>query len=107
MIVSIMQFIISIVLYFVLFFGIGFILNMLFRTTWFMAIIYPIIILFFVNDIRVSNYWRQPGESFQHLWEKITGLYATDVIILSCGFVGSLLSGLALKTLRKRGYQMF
>lgn len=107
MIVSIMQFIISLVLYFVLFFGIGFILNMLFRTTWLMAIIYPVIILFFVNDIRVANYWQEPGESFLHLWERITGLYLTDVIILSSGFIGSVLSGLALKALRKKGYQMF
>ena len=107
MIVSIMQFIISMVLYFVLFFGIGFILNMLFRTTWLMAFIYPVIILFFINDIRVSNYWQKPLESFQYLLDRIAGLYATDVVILSCGFVGSLLSGLTLKALRKKGYQMF
>ncbi len=107
MIVQIMQFIISMVLYFVLFFGIGFILNMLFRTTWMMTIIYPIIILFIVNDIRVINYFREPVQSFQHLWDQLTGLFLTDLIILSCGLLGSILSGLAIKTLRKKGYQMF
>mgnify|MGYP000389149473 CR=1 FL=1 len=43
---------ISMLLFFVLFFGIGFLLNMLLRMTWIMAIIYPIVVIFIVDDVR-------------------------------------------------------
>ena len=47
--------IISIVLFFVLFFGIGFLLNMLFRSTWIMVILFPIVAVLIVNQVEAYS----------------------------------------------------
>ncbi len=101
------QFIIAVLLYFILFFGIGFILNMLLRSTWTMAIIYPIVIFFMVDDSGIFSYFTNAGESFALLGDGLLSLTAIDIIILTAGMIGALLSGLAIKMLRNRGYQMF
>ncbi|PYZ92931.1 hypothetical protein CR194_14930 [Salipaludibacillus keqinensis] len=101
------QLIIAILLYFVLFFGIGFILNMLLRSTWTMAVIYPIVIFFIVDQSGFFSYFREPSSSFSDLWNSLTALTTADVIILIAGMVGAILSGIAIRMLRSRGYQMF
>lgn len=98
---------ISVVLFFVLFFGIGFLLNMLLRMSWIMAFIYPIVCAFIINDQRLIDFFRTPFESFPNLIARFGSLAAADVIILSSGMIGAILSGIAIKSLRKRGYQMF
>ncbi|WP_025027961.1 YuiB family protein [Caldalkalibacillus mannanilyticus] len=86
------QFVISLFLFPVLFFGIGFLLNMLLKTTWFPgAILYPLIVV-----VMVSYY----GQGFG-------SLLMVDIIILSSGLIGALLSGYIIKVLRQRGYRMF
>ncbi|MCU7736448.1 YuiB family protein [Priestia megaterium] len=99
--------IISILLFFVLFFGIGFLLNMLLRMSWIMAIIYPVIFIFIIDDVRAVDYIQHPAYSFQQLGTKVLSLATADTTILMAGFIGALASGITIKSLRTRGYQMF
>ena len=98
---------ISMLLFFVLFFGIGFLLNMLLRMSWIMAIIYPIVCILIVDNVRFTEYFTSPGSSFSSLGERILSLALADVLILVSGFAGAIVSGIVIKMLRKRGYQMF
>ncbi|UFT98213.1 YuiB family protein [Radiobacillus kanasensis] len=101
------QFIVSILLFFVLFFGIGFILNMLLRSTWVMSFVYPIVVCFIVDDFPFSTYFLDTGKAFSTLWHRITILTPVDITILSAGFVGTIVAGFVIRWLRKQGYQMF
>lgn len=98
---------ISMLLFFVLFFGIGFILNMLLRMSWVMAIIYPIIALLIIDKVRFIAYFRDPKESFSSLASELSQLAVADILILSSGMLGAIGSGVTIKILRKKGYQMF
>ena len=53
------------------------------------------------------SYVQAPGESFQSLFQRIMSLAVADVVILAGGLAGAITSGIAIKALRKRGYQMF
>jgi hypothetical protein len=101
------QVIISMLLFMVLFFGIGFLFNMLLRATWFMAILYPVVVVLIVDKIRFFEYFTKPGSSFRLLGHDLLNLSPSDITILTCGFIGALLAGAAIKMLRVRGYQMF
>ncbi len=90
-----------------MFFGIGFLVNMLLRMTWFMAILYPIVVILIIDEVKLYEYFTNPGNSFQLLGEKIMALHTVDVVILSSGLLGAIISGLVSKLLRKQGYQMF
>ncbi|MGC5328252.1 YuiB family protein [Brevibacillus sp. SYSU BS000544] len=85
---NIIQFVISILLFSILAFGIGFILNMILRTTWL-----PVVIS--LGVIVGSLIYKQI----------VPGIY--DVIILAFGVVGSILSGWTIQLLRNKGYRMF
>jgi purine-cytosine permease-like protein len=98
---------ISILLFFVLFFGIGFLLNMLLRATWVMAIIYPIVTILIIDEVRFIEYLYDTKSSFTMLGNRLSSLAAADIIILIFGLVGAICSGLVIKVLRKKGYQMF
>jgi purine-cytosine permease-like protein len=99
--------IISVVLFFVLFFGIGFLLNMLFRSSWIMVILFPFIAIYFVNKAKLIHYVKNPGETFGNLGNNFSHLGAFDIVILSSGLAGALLAGIVIKMLRNRGYRMF
>ncbi|WP_017756294.1 YuiB family protein [Calidifontibacillus oryziterrae] len=101
------QLLVSMLLFIVLFLGIGFILNMLLRKTWIMAIVYPIIVILIVDNVRFFKYFTEPKVAFNSLVNDFSALGGADVYILSSGFVGALLSGIIIKLLRKNGYQMF
>lgn len=101
------QFVVSILLFFVIFFGLAFILNMLLRRTWLMAFIYPFIVLMIVDDISTTTYFSQPGESFATAFSRLTEITIADMSILIAGFAGTIVSGFVIKLLRKSGYQMF
>lgn len=98
---------ISMLLFFVLFFGIGFILNMLLRMSWIMAIVYPIIAIFIIDKVRFIEYFSNSKESFTSLGSELSQLATADVLILLSGLVGAIGAGITIKTLRKKGYQMF
>ncbi|WP_257349600.1 YuiB family protein [Pseudalkalibacillus decolorationis] len=99
--------IISMLLFMVLFFGIGFLLNMLLRMTWIMAIIYPIVVITIVDDVQFFQYFAEPGVTFPKLADSFVLLHFSDIIVLIFGLLGAILSGVAIKMLRVRGYQMF
>ncbi|MFJ7510478.1 YuiB family protein [Peribacillus simplex] len=99
--------IISILLFFILFFGIGFLLNMLFRSSWIMVILFPIVFIIIVNETKLIEYFRNPGISFSNLGTNLTSLHTADIIILSSGLLGAVLAGVVIRTLRNKGYQMF
>ncbi|KIQ95049.1 hypothetical protein LH47_00882 [Anoxybacillus thermarum] len=98
---------ISVLLFFVLFFGIGFLLNMILRTTWTMAILSPFVLLLWIDQISVMDYVTSPSASLAHVKERIESLASADLIILSSGIVGAIVSGVVIQTLRKKGYRMF
>ncbi|MGM9985707.1 MAG: YuiB family protein [Bacillaceae bacterium] len=95
------------VLFFVLFFGIGFLLNMLLRMTWIMAIIYPVVFIMITDQMKISDYFSDPGAAFSQVGTILTSLSTADIAICLTGFVGAILSGFGIKILRKNGYQMF
>lgn len=81
------QFIIAIPLFMILFFGLGFILNMVLKTTWLPA--YASIII------------------FAGVWIYLGHLYISDVVVLASGVIGAFISCITIKTLRQRGFRMF
>lgn len=85
--VNIYQFIVSIPLFLVLAFGLGFIINMIIKTTWLPSYLYVIIVAFLVY--------------------RSGGMNGLDMVILVSGLVGVVLSGIVMRMLRKRGYRMF
>ena len=92
------QFVITIVLFFVLFFGIGFILNMLMKTTWFPVFGYLILII----GLAVYMSWGQGS-----FWSDVTGYTWVDYLTAVGGLAGVVLSGSAIRTLRNKGFKMF
>ncbi|MFA1821397.1 YuiB family protein [Virgibacillus oceani] len=101
------QLFVSVLLYFVIFFGIAFILNMLLRTTWLMAFLYPVVVLLIIDDLPVSVYFTSPISSAQTAFSRIAEITAIDWIILASGLVGAIVSGIVIKLLRRSGYRMF
>src|SRR5699024_12362302 len=62
MAMNIVQLFISVLLYFVLFYGISFILNMILKMTWLMAYVYPVIVLWIIGRVSLFDYISEPGE---------------------------------------------
>lgn len=85
-----MQLLIGTLLIFVLFFGMGFIINMLVKTTWFpiwfyLIVVLPLVIVFLDFD-----------------W------FSIDFYVYGAsGLAGAMLSGTVIRTLRQQGYRMF
>jgi hypothetical protein len=96
---GLIQLIIATTLFFVLLFGIGFILNMLLKTTWLTVYLYFIVVI----PLVIYSQW-EAGET---LWANITGYTIVDYVTALGGLGGAILSGWAIKTLRVKGYQMF
>ena len=107
MTISLTHVILSILIFIVMFFGIGFLLNMLLRMTWLMAIIYPIVVILIIDEVKMYEYFTKPKYAFQLLGQKVMALHTVDIVILSSGLVGAIISGIVIKLLRKQGYQMF
>jgi hypothetical protein len=84
---NIAQLLISIPLFLVLAFGIGFILNMLIKTTWLPLVVYVLLIGYLIFQLK--------------------NLLMVDYIVLTSGLVGAILSGVTIRFLRAKGYRMF
>jgi hypothetical protein len=97
--IALLQLFIATVLMFVLFFGIGFILNMLMKTTWFPIYAYIALV------IGLLVYWASTGTG--SLWSNLAGYTYVDYIPGIGGLIGAVLSGSAIKTLRQKGFKMF
>jgi hypothetical protein len=96
---TLIQELVGIVLFFVLFFGIGFILNMLAKTTWLPTVIYIVLVI----PLGVWYLWK-PDYTFM---QNVTGFFLIGFLPLIAGIAGAVLSGVAIRELRKRGYKMF
>lgn len=105
--ISIVEVVISVLIFFVMFFGIGFLVNMLLRMTWLMAIVYPIIVVLIVDEVPFLDYIFKAKTAFPALLDKFASLHSADIIILSGGFAGAIVSGIVMIILRKNGYRMF
>ncbi|GGH75085.1 hypothetical protein JOD43_000598 [Pullulanibacillus pueri] len=104
---SIPQLILSILLFAVLFFGIGFIVNMLLKTTWLIAILYPFFIILIIDHVSIWDYFTNTSYAFSDLWISFINLKISDIVVLAMGLVGAIIAGITIRTLRKKGYQMF
>ncbi|WP_256593019.1 YuiB family protein, partial [Pseudomonas sp. 2822-15] len=67
-----------------------------------MAVIYPIVIFFIVDDSGILQYFINPGEAFPVFLNNLIALKTADIIILTAGMVGAILSGIANRMLRNR-----
>lgn len=85
---NLIQFVISIVLFAVLGFGIGFIINMILKTTWLPTIATVILVAAVLIVKQIA-----PGPF--------------DIAILAVGVAGVVGSGWTIQTLRKKGFRMF
>lgn len=101
------QLVVAVILFFVIFFGISFILNMLLRKTWFMSFVYPVIVLLIVDKIPMTEYFVSPVQAFSTGFSNLVNITLVDAIILLAGFIGTIVSAIVIKFLRKSGYQMF
>ncbi len=80
---------------------------MLFRKSWIMVIIFPLVAIFIVNKVKLIEYFTNPVASLRTIGNNFASLALADIIILSSGLVGAILSGVAINVLRKKGYRMF
>lgn len=98
---------VSILLYFVMFFGVAFIVNMLIRKTWLMSYVYPFIIIIMIDNVSTLEYITKPGNAFSQLGQTLGSLTAFDIILFVSGFLGTITAGFVMKLLRRSGYRMF
>jgi len=91
--------IILFVLFFVMMFGIGFILNMLMKTTWFPAYLFVIVIVPAV----IISYWK----SDLSFLGNIEAYSLVDMLTACAGLVGAIISGTTIRMLRRSGFKMF
>ncbi len=103
----IIQAVIGSVLYLVMFFSIGFILNMLLRSTWVMLVLYPIILIMMIDNQSTLEYFTNAREAIPNLGDRIAGLQTADITMFAAGLAGIIIAGLSIRFLRKSGYQMF
>ena len=104
---ALLQLIISTVLFFVLFFGIAFILNMLLKSTWIMTVLYPFVVFAIVDRVSTADYILKPKFAFSQLVRGLTHMMPADIIMLSGGLVGAITAGFVIRNLRRSGYTMF
>ncbi|GLX65902.1 YuiB family protein [Paenibacillus glycanilyticus] len=94
-----LQLIVATVLFLVMMFGIGFILNMLLKTTWFPIYAFIIVLL----PIYIWQTWDH-SVSFV---DNFTEFTIIDVIPILGALAGAYVSGWAIRALRRGGYKMF
>lgn len=90
---------IAALLIFVLVFGIGFILNMLLKTSWFPTYGYLVLVV-----AMIVWFWRKDGQSFG---ATMAGFGIPDYAAMIAGLIGAWLSGYTINLLRSKGYKMF
>lgn len=96
---GLLQVIIAAVLFFVMIFGIGFILNMLLKTTHFPIYLY----LFVILPVFIWQTW-DPNLTFSGNFGAFTYIDAIPAVF---GLVGAYISGITIAALRRGGYKMF
>jgi len=99
MVIAYVQLIVTMVLGLILMFGIGFILNMLLKTTWFPIYLYIIVII----PLMIWGTWNS-GDSFADNFKSFTII---DILPGITALVGAYVSGWSIQALRRGGYKMF
>lgn len=107
LVIGIVQLIVGSLLFFVLFFGIAFIINMLVRQTWVITLLYPFIIIIVAGKYSFLDYFTQPGNAFPEVLEIFTSMTLVEGVNILFGFLGTIVAGIVMRALRKSGYQMF
>lgn len=97
---KVLQIVFATMLFLCMTFGIGFIINMLVKTTWFPT-------YFFIVLIIILALWAPWSGDNQKLIDVITQYTIVDFIPIVGAIIGAILSGTTIKALRKGGYQMF
>ncbi|MFD2117685.1 YuiB family protein [Paenibacillus yanchengensis] len=100
MVIYIVQLIIATLLFFVMLFGIGFILNMLLKTTWFPAIAFIVVLIV----VAIWSPW--DTETFNPTFNNI-GEYTIYYLPVIGAIIGAFVSGWTIKVLREKGFKMF
>jgi len=72
-----------------------------------MVVIYPILIVMIVDKISTTKYFTETSIAFSTLKTNLLSVGMGDVIILTSGLAGAIMSGVVILSLRKNGYQMF
>jgi hypothetical protein len=95
--IDVLQLVVLTLLLFTLFFGLGFIINMLMKTTWFPVYGYVVFVACFLYFSWGSTL----------VVDNIRSYTVSDYIPFLAGLGGALTSGYTIKTLRVKGYKMF
>jgi len=98
MVLNVFQLIVIALLAFVLMFGVGFILNMLLKTTWFPSYGY----LALMAGMFLYFEWDSPNKL-----ASLAGYGFIDWLAVAAGLVGAYVSGWTIQTLRVKGFKMF
>jgi hypothetical protein len=104
---SIPVLLISMLIFFTLSIGIGFLVNMFFRSVWLFTVVYLFITLLFIGEAGFFTYFTEPNTSFNQLYNNLLNIKSADIFILGFGLIGAILSGLIISILRKKGVKMF
>ncbi|MFF2885265.1 YuiB family protein [Paenibacillus sp. NPDC057967] len=99
-VIMIVQAAVATVLFFVMMFGIGFILNMLLKTTWFPMILFAIVLI----GLLIWSPWDAASNPTLDNIGTYTTIYYLPII---GAMIGAYVSGWAINALRKGGYKMF
>lgn len=93
------QLIVTMVLGMILMFGIGFILNMLLKTTWFPIYLFVIVII----PLVIIGTW----DNKVSFADNFTAFTIVDILPGITAIIGAYVSGWAIQALRRGGYKMF
>lgn len=93
------QMLVAMLLFFVMMFGIGFILNMLIKTTWFPIWLYFIVVL----PLGIYFTW----DKDMTFAANITAYSYVDILVALAALGGAYVSGWAIRAMRKAGYKMY
>lgn len=91
--------VILMLLFFVMMFGIGFILNMLMKTTWFPMGLFVVVFI----PLVIYMMW----ESDKSFADNLLSYKLFDYLTGLAGLAGAYVSGMTINTLRKKGFKMF
>lgn len=94
-----LQLIVAMVLFFVMMFGIGFILNMLLKTTWFPIYLFVIVL------VPLGIWWT--WDESATVTDNFTAFTIVDLLPVFGALIGAYVSGWAIQALRRGGYKMF
>ncbi|MBB3108410.1 thiol:disulfide interchange protein [Paenibacillus phyllosphaerae] len=94
-----LQLVIAMVLFFVMMFGIGFILNMLLKTTWFPIYLFILVL--------VPVFIWQTWDDSKNFAGNFTAFTFVDILPVIGALIGAYVSGSTIRYLRRGGYKMF